>query len=113
MVIALVECDCWRDACLIALPEDSWNLAQPTSFSEHLGMSALGQKRTFAPQKVMSALPLKADITRRVAKIGSLVPWFMRQRNIRQRIRNRNNIRLTGLLPTAAEIRRVLETEPT
>ena len=26
-------------------------------------MSALGQKRTFAPQKVMSALPPKADIT--------------------------------------------------
>jgi hypothetical protein len=25
-------------------------------------MSALGQKRTFAPQKVMSALPPKADI---------------------------------------------------
>src|SRR5262245_51403364 len=25
-------------------------------------MSALGQKQTFAPQKVMSALPLKADM---------------------------------------------------
>ena len=25
-------------------------------------MSALGQKRTFAPQKVMSALPPKADV---------------------------------------------------
>jgi len=25
-------------------------------------MSALGQKQTFAPQKVMSALPPKADI---------------------------------------------------
>jgi hypothetical protein len=25
-------------------------------------MSALGQKQTFAPQEVMSALPLKADI---------------------------------------------------
>jgi hypothetical protein len=28
------------------------------------GMSALGQKQTFAPQKGMSALPLKADIKR-------------------------------------------------
>jgi hypothetical protein len=27
-----------------------------------VGMSALGQKRTFAPQKVMSALPPKADM---------------------------------------------------
>jgi hypothetical protein len=27
------------------------------------GMSALGQKQTFVPQKVMSALPRKADIT--------------------------------------------------
>jgi hypothetical protein len=27
-------------------------------------MSALGQKQTFAPQKVMSALPPKADISR-------------------------------------------------
>ena len=26
------------------------------------GMSALGQKQTFAPQKVMSALPPKADM---------------------------------------------------
>jgi|GEM_PF-1693184 len=26
------------------------------------GLSTLGQKQTFAPQKVMSALPLKADI---------------------------------------------------
>jgi hypothetical protein len=26
-------------------------------------MSALGQKQTFAPQKVMSALPSKADIS--------------------------------------------------
>jgi hypothetical protein len=26
-------------------------------------MSALGQKRTFAPQKVVSALPPKVDIT--------------------------------------------------
>jgi hypothetical protein len=25
-------------------------------------MSALGHKQTFAPQKVMSALPLKADL---------------------------------------------------
>src|SRR5262245_56900695 len=30
---------------------------------EHLGMSALGQKQTFAMQKVMSALPPKADIS--------------------------------------------------
>jgi hypothetical protein len=29
-----------------------------------LGMSALGQKQTFAPQNVMSALPPKADIQR-------------------------------------------------
>jgi len=28
-------------------------------------MSALGQKQTFAPQKVMSALPPKADIQER------------------------------------------------
>jgi hypothetical protein len=27
-------------------------------------MSALGQKQTFAPQKIVSALPLKADIGR-------------------------------------------------
>jgi hypothetical protein len=34
-------------------------LAQPHYRSE---MSALGQKQTFAPQKVMSALPPKAGI---------------------------------------------------
>jgi hypothetical protein len=32
-------------------------------------MSALGQKQTFAPQKVMSALPSKADITRRIWRL--------------------------------------------
>jgi hypothetical protein len=37
----------WRGACLITRLEDSWYLAQHTSFSEHLGMSALDQKRTF------------------------------------------------------------------
>jgi hypothetical protein len=31
-------------------------------------MSALGQKRTFAPQKVMSALPPKADMVFVIAK---------------------------------------------
>jgi hypothetical protein len=32
-------------------------------------MSALGQKQTFAPQKVMSALPPKADITWRIQEL--------------------------------------------
>ena len=32
-------------------------------------MSALGQKRTFAPQKGMSALPLKADICGALADV--------------------------------------------
>jgi hypothetical protein len=34
-------------------------------------MSALGQKQTFAPQKVMSALPRKADIER----LGVVKRW--------------------------------------
>src|SRR5262249_62356003 len=34
-------------------------------------MSALGQKRTFAPQKVMSALPPKADIRRYDLNVGN------------------------------------------
>jgi hypothetical protein len=32
-------------------------------------MSALGQKRTFAPQQVMSALPPKADICSALAHV--------------------------------------------
>jgi hypothetical protein len=31
-------------------------------------MSALGQKQTFAPQKVMSALPPRADISHSLAR---------------------------------------------
>jgi hypothetical protein len=34
-------------------------------------MSALGQKQTFAPQKVMSALSLKADIRRNETSVES------------------------------------------
>ena len=32
-------------------------------------MSALGHKQTFAPQKVMSALPPKADIRRQLIEV--------------------------------------------
>jgi hypothetical protein len=39
-----------------------------------IGMSALGQKQTFAVQKGMSALPPKADIQR----IG--LHWFLTER---------------------------------
>jgi hypothetical protein len=34
------------------------------------GMSALGQKQTFAPQNVMSALPPKADICAALAHVN-------------------------------------------
>ena len=38
-------------------------------FCDHAEMSALGQKQTFAPQKVMSALPPKADICSALARV--------------------------------------------
>ena len=36
-------------------------------------MSALGQKRTFGPRNAMSALPPKADISRRVHEYTSYI----------------------------------------
>jgi hypothetical protein len=38
-------------------------------------MSALGQKRTFAPQKIMSALPPKANIRSTRAGVGLERRW--------------------------------------
>jgi hypothetical protein len=49
----------WRGTKVRSSPPEAQDRA---SYQVELTMSALGQKQTFAPQNVMSALPPKADI---------------------------------------------------
>ena len=62
-------------------------------------MSALGRKRTFAPQKVMSALTPKADICSALAPACERRPYGSRHC---KSFRSRNHSRLKSLLVSTA-----------
>ena len=83
---------------LIAAPEAQEEASYPPKPArwKGLAMSALGQKRTFAPQKLMSALPTKADIKGREedVRLGPIADnrKRLRQQKDRLRLSFRNSI---------------------